>query len=64
MPAYFKLHGRIIKEVAVDHRPRTRGASKYTNMKRLPRTIFDLFGFVWYRKRFLRALDTTEIQRS
>ena len=56
MPAYFKLNGRVIKEVPVDHRPRTHGASKYTNMKRLPRTIFDLFGFVWYRKRYLRDL--------
>lgn len=64
MPAYFKLNGRIIREVAVDHRPRTMGTSKYTNMKRLPRTIFDLFGFVWYRKRFLRKLTETEIQRS
>jgi dolichol-phosphate mannosyltransferase len=64
MPAYFKLNGRIIREVAVDHRPRTMGTSKYTNMKRLPRTIFDLFGFVWYRKRFLRKLAETEIQRS
>lgn len=60
MPAYFKLNGRRIKEVAVDHRPRTHGQSKYTNMKRLPRTLFDLFGFVWYRKRHLRALPETD----
>jgi dolichol-phosphate mannosyltransferase len=64
MPAYFKLNGRTIKEVAVDHRPRTMGNSKYTNMKRLPRTIFDLFGFVWYRKRHLARLDTSQIRRS
>ena len=63
MPAYFKLHGRRIKEMAVDHRPRTHGQSKYTNMKRLPRTIFDLFGFVWYRKRYLRTLTETELRR-
>lgn len=63
MPAYFKLNGRRIKEVAVDHRPRTHGQSKYTNLKRLPRTIYDLFGFVWYRKRYLRALAETEIVR-
>jgi dolichol-phosphate mannosyltransferase len=64
MPAYFTLNGRLIKEVAVDHRPRTHGASKYTNMKRLPRTLFDLFGFVWYRKRYLRDLARSEITRS
>ena len=63
MPAYFKLNGRRIKEIAVDHRPRTHGQSKYTNMKRLPRTIFDLFGFVWYRKRFLRLLTGAELRR-
>lgn len=63
MPAYFKLNGRRIREVAVDHRPRTHGQSKYTNMKRLPRTIFDLFGFVWYRKRYLKALPEAELQR-
>lgn len=64
MPAYFKLNGRIIKEVAVDHRARTMGISKYTNMKRLPRTIYDLFGFVWYRKRHLRTLPQTDIRRA
>ncbi|MEI8139738.1 MAG: glycosyltransferase family 2 protein [bacterium] len=64
MPAYFKLNGRQIKEVAVDHRARTMGTSKYTNMKRLPRTIFDLFGFVWYRKRYLIQLDAGLIKRS
>jgi len=64
MPAYFKLNGRTIKEMAVDHRARTMGTSKYTNMKRLPRTLFDLFGFVWYRKRYLSRLDASQIQRS
>lgn len=64
MPAYFKLNGRKIREVAVDHRARTMGTSKYTNMKRLPRTIFDLFGFVWYRKRYLKKLDDSLIRRA
>lgn len=64
MPAYFKLNGRTIKEMAVDHRARTMGTSKYTNMKRLPRTIFDLFGFVWYRKRHLASLADSQIKRS
>ncbi len=55
MPAYFRLHGRRVIELPVDHRPRTRGASKYTNLRRLPRTVFDLFGFCWYRSRRLRS---------
>lgn len=57
MPAYFKLHGRTITQVPVDHRARRFGASKYTNLKRLPRTLADLMGFVWYRKRLLRGLE-------
>jgi dolichol-phosphate mannosyltransferase len=55
MPAYFKLNGRTIEQVPVDHRPRTHGRSKYTNLRRLPRTLFDLFGFLWYRRRYLRT---------
>ncbi len=53
MPAYFVLNKRRIKEVPVDHRARTSGTSKYTNMGRLPRTILDLLGFWWYRRRYL-----------
>ena len=53
MPAYFMLHGRKLHQVPVNHRPRLHGESKYTNFKRLPRTIKDLWGFAWYRSRFL-----------
>ena len=53
MPAYFALNGRRIREIAVDHRARRRGLSKYTNWKRLPKTVFDLVGFIWYRQRYL-----------
>ena len=64
MPAYFKLNGRRIREMAVDHRPRTHGISKYTNLKRLPRTIFDLIGFIWYRKRHLPALPADDVREA
>jgi dolichol-phosphate mannosyltransferase len=64
MPAYFKLNGRRIREMAVDHRPRTHGTSKYTNLKRLPRTIFDLVGFIWYRKRHLPALPADDVREA
>ena len=56
MPAYFLLNERKISEVLVHHRARTRGQSKYTLLKRLPRTLYDLFGFVWYRKRHIVLL--------
>lgn len=66
MPAYFVLNGRRIKEVPVDHRARERGVSKYTNMKRLPQTLFDLFGFLWYRRRYQRPSKpvSTETDRN
>lgn len=54
MPAYFRMHGRRIVELDVDHRPRAGGVSKYSNLRRLPQTVFDLFGFLWYRRRALR----------
>ena len=55
MPAYFTLHGRRIKEIDVNHRPREHGRSKYTNLSRLPRTALDLFGFWWLRRRWFRV---------
>jgi len=60
MPAYFKLKGRRVEEIAVDHRPRRFGRSKYTNLKRLPRTLFDLVGFLWYRRRALHNVAPDE----
>lgn len=61
MPACFRLHGRTIHEIDVDHRPRRHGTSKYTNLKRLPRTLFDLFGFIWYRRRCIADLVSGEV---
>lgn len=64
MPAYFTLNGRSLREVAVEHRPRQHGESKYTNWSRLPRGVLDLFGFWWYRRRYLRTVaveDTSGI---
>jgi dolichol-phosphate mannosyltransferase len=60
MGAYFKLNGRRMKQMAVDHRYRQFGQSKYTNLKRLPRTAFDLIGFVWYRSRLLKVGEDLE----
>lgn len=60
MGAYFRLHGRSIRQIPVDHRPRQHGSSKYTNLKRLPRTTFDLIGFAWYRSRRLDLPPTEE----
>jgi dolichol-phosphate mannosyltransferase len=55
MPAYFMLHDRRIAQVPVSYRARQHGVSKYTNLGRLPATLFDLLGFCWYRSRLLAA---------
>lgn len=52
MPAYFRLHGRKVIELAVEHRPRRHGKSKYTILRRLPHGLLDLVGFIWLRRRF------------
>ena len=51
MPAYFTLNNRRIVQIDVNHRAREHGQSKYTNLSRLPRTLLDLFGFWWFRRR-------------
>jgi len=61
MPAYFRLRGYTVAEYPVDHRQRRHGVSNYTNLKRLPRTIYDLIGFCWYRSRRLNEPAATEI---
>jgi len=63
MPAYFKLMDRKIAEMEVSHRKRVHGVSKYTNLKRLPRTLFDLIGFCWYRKRLIRQTSDAARQQ-
>lgn len=54
--AYLKLNGRDIVESPVDHRPRISGTSKYNNWNRTVRGIYDLMGFVWYRKRHVKRM--------
>lgn len=41
IPALASMHGARVLEVAVNHRPRTRGSSKY-GISRLPRVLADL----------------------
>lgn len=60
MGAYFRLNGRSIEQIPVDHRYRQFGQSKYTNLKRLPKTTFDLVGFLWYRSRVFKPLERVE----
>jgi len=55
LPALFRSQGLSVCELDVNHRERRAGRSKYTNLARLRRTIFDLFGVWWLSKRTIRV---------
>ncbi len=51
LPAFFRAAGCRIEEIAVNHRPREHGSSKYTNWDRALRGVYDLIGVRWFLKR-------------
>ena len=51
LPALFKRHGAVVVNVPVNHRPRTRGKSKYGVGNRLWVGIVDIFGVRWLQSR-------------
>lgn len=54
LPALVQRHGGATISVAVNHRPRTRGASNYGLFDRLWVGIVDLAGVMWLRRRARR----------
>ena len=54
LPALCGFRGARVVEVAVHHRPRTRGLSKYGMGNRLWRGLHDLVGVSWLKVRLLR----------
>lgn len=54
LPALFIRAGGRVISVPVNHRPRTRGASKYGTLDRLWVGLFDLVGMVWLQRRWKR----------
>ena len=51
LPALMIREGYAVTFEPVSHRPRTTGASKYTNLGRLWVSLSDLLGVMWLRKR-------------
>jgi len=51
LPAIFTHAGLKIAEVDVNHRERKAGSSKYTNLDRAIRGLYDLFGVCWLLRR-------------
>jgi dolichol-phosphate mannosyltransferase len=56
LPALVLREGGTVRSVAVNHRPRQRGASKYGVFDRLTVGITDLIGVIWLRRRSARPL--------
>ena len=61
LPILVRGGGATTKEVAVTHRPRVAGVSKYGVWNRLGRGLFDLIGVAWYLKRRLSQVPFTEL---
>lgn len=60
LPALLIMRGASITQIAVNHRSRSAGCSKYTNLGRLKETVFDLWAVRWMQKRH-RAYRVTEV---
>jgi len=51
LPTLLRLQGFEVVELPVNHRPRTRGVSKYGIGNRMFRGLVDCFAILWFRKR-------------
>jgi dolichol-phosphate mannosyltransferase len=60
LPALYQRQGARVISVPVNHRPRTRGTSKYGLHNRLWVGIVDMFGVMWLRSRFKPGLEVLE----
>lgn len=63
LPALAQRAGAKVISVEVNHRPRTRGQSKYGTWHRLWVGIWDLLGVMWLQRR-VRIAEVEEIGRS
>lgn len=55
LPTLLRLQGYRVVEVPVNHRPRTRGQSKYGVGSRIWRGLADCLAIRWYKSRSLRG---------
>jgi hypothetical protein len=51
LPTLLRLQGFNVIEIPVNHRPRTRGESKYGIGNRMFRGLVDCVAILWWRKR-------------
>jgi len=55
LPTLLRLQGYRVTEIPVNHRPRTRGQSKYGVGNRLWRGLADCFAMRWFKSRSIRG---------
>jgi dolichol-phosphate mannosyltransferase len=61
LPALFQRQGYAVLSLAVQHRARVHGTSKYGMFDRLWVGIVDLLGVMWLRKRYRPGLEVNEL---
>ncbi len=61
MPSLVRRHGGFVTGVAVAHRPRVKGTSKYRILDRLLVGISDIFGVIWLLRRAPQQNDVIEV---
>jgi dolichol-phosphate mannosyltransferase len=61
MPALMQREGYAVEFLEVNHRARSAGRSKYTNLGRLAANMSDLFGVMWLRGRARAPGGTDEL---
>jgi dolichol-phosphate mannosyltransferase len=54
LPNLCVLQGATIRQIPVNHRPRLRGTSKYSNFGRLLKTVPDVLAVYWMKRRTRR----------
>jgi glycosyltransferase involved in cell wall biosynthesis len=62
LPSILRFQGFNVVEVDVNHRPRTRGVSKYGVGNRLWRGLRDTLAMRWFKKRCLRGDRWIEVE--
>lgn len=63
LPTLMKLEGATVAEVRVNHRPRSKGRSKYGVLDRAWASTYDLFAVRWMQKRHISyRISDTNIQ--
>ena len=55
LPTLLRLQGFTVREILVNHRPRTRGVSKYGVGNRMFRGLVDCLAIRWFRRRSVSA---------